>query len=195
MSVIQALCLSILNEIASYHMLERVLPVIPTAESIADDSHTMETTLSNATIAFTDVAKSSAAGQSFHFSVLPHNVACHSATLVLLYFWNMWLERTFPARPRRSPIFPETTEPERLDDNEQTEPKIVKKWNAHSKFQRSTVSWSNTLIKWLLDLSVGNFVASMLWIVIEQLTEFHHPTKLISKTVIELKRVSHESDT
>lgn len=189
-SVIQAICLSTLGDMASHYLVERALAGISNPGPIGGDS--VNTTLFDSLTATTDATKPHVAGQSSYFSTLPRKVLCLGATTILSYLWNIWLERAFPARPRGSTVLPETTKTDKFEDYEQVEEEIVKKWIAQGKVQRSTISWSNTLIKWLLNLSIGNLAVCALWIVVEQLAQFHHPTELISKTTTELKQVSHE---
>lgn len=69
------------------------------------------------------------------------------------YYWNLWLERRLPARPRGD--LSSVNHDKLADGDEQLEEKIVEKWIASGKIKRASLSFWNTLAKWLLDISVG----------------------------------------
>lgn len=68
------------------------------------------------------------------------------------YHWNILLERWFPSRPRGTAPAPSAR---LVVGDEQMEEEVIKKWIASGRVQRSSISWTNTLAKGLLDISFG----------------------------------------
>lgn len=76
-----------------------------------------------------------------------------------LHYWHLWLERTFPARPGGVvQVAHGTTEKLKADDDldEVREEVVVRKWIAQGKVRRSSLSLWNTLVKWVLHLTIGS---------------------------------------
>lgn len=69
------------------------------------------------------------------------------------YYWNLLLERQLPARPRGDSS--SYNNDKLAEGHEQLEEKIVEKWLANGKIKRASLSFWNTVAKWLLDISVG----------------------------------------
>lgn len=104
--------------------------------------------------------------QDFLFSELPKNIPAIILTAFLRYWWLIWLERLLPARPR-SRRDTSTSDPSaiHLDDkgeDDSREEEIIKKWVEAGKVRRSSLSWCNTFLKWMLDLSLGNLWDTLL---------------------------------
>lgn len=75
------------------------------------------------------------------------------------YHWNILLERWFPSRPRGTAKAPST----RLTvGDDRMEQEVINKWIASGRVQRSSISWMNTLAKWLLDISLGRAMALLI---------------------------------
>ena len=174
-SVFQAMVLVTLCEIASHHLSTRVWSSIETHGSM------INATDFNTTVAAITDPSDAAAKESFYYNTLPRKVFCNAAITPLLYLWNIWLERTLPARPRGGKVTPEMSKAAASDGNEQIEEEIVKKWIAQGKVQRSSVSWRNTLLKWFLYITFGNLVFEVLWMILDEVARLHSPSKLVSR--------------
>lgn len=92
--------------------------------------------------------------------------------MVAHYYWHIWLERILPTRLKGTvvPVRDEKEAP--LETNEDVEEKIVQKWIAQGKVRRSSISWANTIAKWMLELSVGNLWRCVLWILLQRIVQF-----------------------
>ncbi|KAH8892870.1 hypothetical protein GQ53DRAFT_763984 [Thozetella sp. PMI_491] len=100
---------------------------------------------------------------SFYLSWLPKYLLAYVVMIPLQYHWNMWLERCFPARPRDVEVA-QHTRPEKVlggDGDDELEEEVVKRWIAKGRIQRSSISWRNTLLKWLLDIAVGKIMCKV----------------------------------
>ncbi|KAH8665939.1 hypothetical protein BGZ60DRAFT_410231 [Tricladium varicosporioides] len=89
--------------------------------------------------------------EHFYRSYFPRNLFVYGLLFPLSYYWQIYLERFFPARPRSI----ETNEKVEFNVNEGQEEEVVKRWIAQGKIKRASVSWWNTFVKWVLDLTVG----------------------------------------
>lgn len=89
--------------------------------------------------------------EHFYRSVLPRNIFVGVLLFPLSYYWHIYLERFFPARPRSI----EKNEKTEFNVNEGQEEEVVKRWIAQGKIKRASVSWWNTFVKWVLHLTVG----------------------------------------
>ncbi|KAJ6788821.1 hypothetical protein PWT90_02824 [Aphanocladium album] len=86
-----------------------------------------------------------------------------AATAAVAYYWNIFLERRLPARPRGTSSAETECKNDTAaaaamaagEDNEQVEEQIVKKWIATGRVNRASLNTTNTVTKWLLDISVG----------------------------------------
>ncbi|KAJ3498927.1 hypothetical protein NLG97_g742 [Lecanicillium saksenae] len=84
------------------------------------------------------------------------------------YYWNIFLERRLPMRKHGSSSTNVESKNERAaaammaaEENEQFEEGIVKKWIAIGKFKRSSLNITNTVAKWLLDVSIGRALVQL----------------------------------
>ena len=104
----------------------------------------------------TDSSKTSTK-KSFYKSEFPTELFLLCILTPLSYYWQIWLEKTFPGRLRAHEL-PEKPMTDELDDREEA---IVQKWIAQGKVKRASLSWWNTFMKWTLDMTLGN-----LWVVV-----------------------------
>ncbi|KAF4624202.1 hypothetical protein G7Y89_g13969 [Cudoniella acicularis] len=108
--------------------------------------------------------------QSFYFKILPQSIFVCALLFPLAYYWQIYLERFFPARPRGVEINYEKKEKVEVGEvNEGQEEEVVKRWIAQGKVRRSSVSWWNTFVKWVLDITVGNICLTVLRLLVEGL--------------------------
>lgn len=94
---------------------------------------------------------------SFYKHQLPRTVITHIIISLLACYWQLALERAFPARPRPPPSSsPHSEVNAKTGEYEDSrEEEVIKKWMAQGKVRRASLSWCNTLVKWLLDVVVG----------------------------------------
>lgn len=145
-------------------------------------------TLINGTFSATNGSPGSAeSAESFYGRRLPREVVIFMVISALQYWWFIWLERTLPARPRHR----EYQREEKVEESEDREEEVVKKWIAQGRVHRASLNWCNTLLKWLLELTVGRLWYHTVEHVLRVLLKFQSP-----KTVLEdLISVSHPSPT
>jgi hypothetical protein len=127
-------------------------------------SNTTSTPVSNSTISRNGTASSvGEASEPFYLKSLPRDVFIQVLLFPLAYYWQLLLERLFPTRPRGVEVSYEKNEKSGIDGNEDREEEVVKRWIAQGKVRRSTVSWWNTFVKWVLNLTVGRVWHCALW--------------------------------
>ncbi|KAK8052469.1 hypothetical protein PG993_003854 [Apiospora rasikravindrae] len=96
--------------------------------------------------------------KSFYGHHLPRGMIACLLMSTLFYLWAVALERAFPTRPRGAEG--DTTAPYPKEEkvvvelSEEHEEEVVKRWIARGRVRRSSISWCNTLIKWLLEVVV-----------------------------------------
>jgi hypothetical protein len=126
------------------------------------------TTITNGTFMVNGTTGSASAPvvdeKRFYLTLLPLNLLYFVLTVPLRYYWYIALERAFPARPRAAVEV--AYQPEKkvkaFDDDEHHDEEVVKRWIAQGKVRRASISWTNTFLKWVLDLTVGNIVIQCL---------------------------------
>jgi hypothetical protein len=135
--------------------------------------------------------------ESFYGRELPREVFIFLVLTILQYWWLIGLERILPARRRRRDIPYQGKE--KLEESEDREEEVVKKWIAQGRVNRASLNWCNTLLKWVLDLTVG-----MAWLftvehVLRHLLKLKSPMLIFSglKSVSSYLHLSswHETDT
>ncbi|KAK7957953.1 hypothetical protein PG988_012801 [Apiospora saccharicola] len=91
---------------------------------------------------------------------LPKKILAVMLTSALIYLWAVGLEWAFPTRPRgiqdgeaNPPTTPNTKrETVIIELSEKQEEVVVERWIAKGRVRRSSISWYNTMIKWLLEI-------------------------------------------
>ncbi|KAK7751162.1 hypothetical protein SLS62_006846 [Diatrype stigma] len=93
----------------------------------------------------------------YYISELPRALLLSCLTCALCYWWQVWLEHRLPGRSRRVEIVKQSGPgDEKVEGGEDgREEQVVKRWIAQGKVQRSSLSWGNTLLKWILDITIG----------------------------------------
>lgn len=124
--------------------------------SIENDTHS---TLTNTSV--------STSAESFYWRALPRDVFVNTIITVLGYYWQIWLERTFPARTRPSEKVISDRFAEGADDSREEE--VVKKWIAQGKIRRASLNWCNTLVKWVLDVVIGGLWVTSVYYLLNRL--------------------------
>jgi hypothetical protein len=108
----------------------------------------------NGTIVFNN-GTSSAGTESerpFYNRVFPQEVLIFIILAALQYWWYIALERMLPARPRGNV---QIERYEKVEESEDREEEVVKKWIASGRVRRASLNWCNTFLKWVVELTVG----------------------------------------
>ncbi|KAE9373950.1 hypothetical protein N431DRAFT_439043 [Stipitochalara longipes BDJ] len=123
--------------------------------------------------------------ESFYWETLPREVFACTIIAFLGYYWQIWLERTFPARPRPSEKV--VSEKFAEQDDESREEEVVKKWIAQGKIRRASLSWWNTFVKWVLDVVIGGlWMASVHYLLVGLLKMKPSPKVLLKSLKMEV---------
>ena len=117
--------------------------------------------------------------ESFYWRTFPRDLLVCTICAILGYYWQIWLERAFPARPRPSEKL--VSEKFAEGDDESREEEVVKKWIAQGKIRRASLSWWNTFIKWVLDLVIGGLWMAAVYCFLERLLKMKSSPKLLLK--------------
>lgn len=99
-----------------------------------------------------------------HLEFNPRGVARELIYYVMmvpvLYFWHLWLERMWPGRPHE-----QAAQSSRGRDDEKSgmwEEEMIRTLVEKGKVKRPSLSIANTLVKWVLDVTVGRIITTML---------------------------------
>lgn len=171
-TILIALSMIISNEI-SRHAYDTIWddPVFKNFTT-AFSNITANSTSSNTTSA-TGKANLTEANEAFYIKSFPRSVFIYFLLCPLHYYWQIYLERFFPARPRGVEIDYEKENVKEGDVNEGQEEEVVKRWIAQGKVRRSSVSWWNTFVKWVLDVTIGKLWALALRHVVDGFIRWH----------------------
>jgi hypothetical protein len=121
-------------------------------------------------------------GKKPFYGDLPRSVFVYALLVPLQYYWNIGLERFFPARPRGVEVSHQREKKEKsFDDNEDRDEEVVKRWIAQGRVRRSSVSWCNTSFKWILDLTVGKLLYEIVFHLVEGIVLWEGLTVTLAK--------------
>jgi hypothetical protein len=115
--------------------------------------------------------------ESFYRRVLPRETIVFIVISVLQYWWLIGLERILPARSRHKYVLHQREE--KVEESEDREEEVVKKWIAQGRVRRASLNWCNTFLKWLLDLTVGRVWYHTVEHVVTMLLRFHSPKMVL----------------
>jgi hypothetical protein len=104
-----------------------------------------------------DAKQKEESAKRFYTYILPCEVLLFAFLSALNYWWLLWLDHILPARTRtwEVPIAAKERAFDKIEDPEDREEEVVKKWIAQGRVQRSSLSWRNTILKWLIQISIG----------------------------------------
>lgn len=129
-------------------------------------------TLLNATSAFNETkgfnitsADLGLDNRTFYRETLPLEIFYLILLSPLYYMWHLWLERKFPARPKATLPFEHDL---KGGENSLQEEEVIQKWIASGKIRRSSLSWWNTFVKWILNLILAPLWMDGIKYVLEQ---------------------------
>lgn len=139
--------------------------------------------------------------KSFYGNVLPIDVITFLIVSVLQYWWFIWLEKLLPARRKRQIVY---VQHEKVEESEDREEEVVKKWIAQGRVQRASLNWCNTFLKWVLELTVGKMWYGTVEHIVCKLLQLTPPAKVLdglgrvscpfhTVTSLELTRKKHLS--
>lgn len=114
---------------------------------------------------------------------LPRTAVVAAIVSAMQYYWLVWLDRILPARSRRRDVGG------RLDEegeNDVYEEKIVKRWIAQGRVKRASLSWWNTFLKWVLEMTVGRLWYHAIEHALFTLLKLQHPRNIM----LEMSNVS-----
>lgn len=138
--------------------------------AISMSNFTMPTNISSASNPLNLLGKE----ESFYLRYLPRTLFVLILLFPLCYYWHIALERFFPTRPRGVEIAYARDEKADIDHdlNEVQEEEVVKRWIAQGKVRRSSVSWWNTFVKWVLNITLGTLWFDALRHILEGLVKW-----------------------
>ncbi|KAI1841508.1 hypothetical protein JX266_012260 [Neoarthrinium moseri] len=130
--------------------------------------------------------------EPFYLHSLPRQALLYALTVPFSFYWHLLLERMLPTRPRGVELHYEKPHALRekavsplQEPGEGQEEEVVKRWIAQGKVRRSSVSWWNTFVKWVLDLSVGKIICEVVYHLVDNMVFKHRGN--FGKAVVELK--------
>lgn len=107
--------------------------------------------------------------------LVPKQILSTLLTSALLYLRAVALERAFLTRPRGveggGDANPKREKVVVVELSEEHEEEVVKRWIARGRVRRASVSWRNTLVKWLLEVTVRAALDDMLWVLLMALMD------------------------
>ncbi|KAJ4291870.1 hypothetical protein N0V90_009766 [Kalmusia sp. IMI 367209] len=142
----------------------------------ADGSLQLNTTFISANGTTTNGTFTSNYPDSYYKKTLPIDTFATLIVCVLQYCWLIWLERMFPARPRRRDVPLDTKE--NFEMSEDREEEVVKKWIAQGRVRRASLSWCNTFFKWILGLTVMRVWYFAVLYIIRRTVKLRSPKKV-----------------
>lgn len=145
------------------------------AFNMMDANTTVNGTLLSNSTSFNDTISED--HRTFYRKTLPRDILFTTIISPLYYYWHIWLERTFPARPRPAP----TSEKAEFPDETSHEEDVIQKWIAQGKIRRASLSWYNTLVKWILNMVVGSLWQAALESVLGDLWALRLPKPKLSR--------------
>jgi len=116
--------------------------------------------------------------ESFYWRSLPRETFLLFIICPLYYHWNLWLERLLPGRARVTALMP-AGEKSGAGEGDDREEEIVQRWIAQGKVRRASLSWWNTFLKWILNLTVGTLWIESLRFFLTEMITGKSPIKVI----------------
>ena len=120
----------------------------------------------------------------FYAIALPKEILEVLVITLLKYHWHIWLEGLFPARPFATSV----ATPVSTGKPGETVQKQVKT----SQAWQGSLSWSNTLQKWILDMTVGSLWRASMWLMARSVILQKPPHDLLADQLVSVK-ATHES--
>ncbi|RYO05433.1 hypothetical protein AA0119_g3150 [Alternaria tenuissima] len=116
--------------------------------------------------------------ESFYGRELPREVLIVFILMTLQYWWFVGLEKILPARPRRRDVTYQGKE--KVEESEDREEEVVKKWIAQGRVNRASLNICNTFLKWVLELTVGTLWFLTVQHILRQLLKLNSPMSVFN---------------
>jgi hypothetical protein len=116
--------------------------------------------------------------ESFYGRELPREVLIVFILVILQYWWFVGLEKILPARPRRRDVTYQGKE--KVEESEDREEEVVKKWIAQGRVNRASLNICNTFLKWVLELTVGTLWFLTVQHILRQLLKLNSPMSVFN---------------
>lgn len=126
--------------------------------------------------------------ESFYGRALPRGALYLLISLTLQQYWYLWLEKKFPAWPMQRFSEPQEHSQYRADrkvtgsedgeEGDDGEGEVIKRWIEQGRIQRASLNWGNTVVKWILDLTVGTMWKVAVSLLFTLLAAFQNPFKV-----------------
>lgn len=113
----------------------------------------------------------------FYSRRLPREVVIFLVISALQYWWFIWLARVLPARSRYREVANQQND--EVEENEDREEEVVKRWISQGRVQRASLNWCNTFFKWMLEMTVGRLWYRTVEHVVRMLLKLHSPKSLL----------------
>ncbi|KNG52459.1 hypothetical protein DDE82_006309 [Stemphylium lycopersici] len=114
--------------------------------------------------------------ESYYGRTFPREVVVYFVISVLQYWWFIGLEKLLPARPRyRETPYDRKVQ---IEESEDREEEVVKRWIAQGRVRRASLSWCNIFLKWVLDMTVGVLCFQTIGYLLQEFLKFKSPTKV-----------------
>ena len=114
--------------------------------------------------------------ESYYGRTFPRKVVVYFVISVLQYWWFIGLEKLLPARPRyRETPYDRKVQ---IEESEDREEEVVKRWIAQGRVRRASLNWCNTFLKWVLDMTVGMLCFQTVGYLLREFLKFKSPTKV-----------------
>lgn len=126
----------------------------------------------------TSSARGNLPEEPFYTRILPGNLVILLILSALQYLWLMLLEKMLPARPRRRQVAYQHEE--KVEETEDREEEVVKKWIAQGRVRRASLNWCNTFLKWLLQVTVGRACYYTVYRLLEDIILRESPKQLVA---------------
>jgi hypothetical protein len=202
-AVLQAVALSACALVVSYHLITNALnngsktelwqnitmafevaantSAQTTFNVTANNQTSINGTLFNGTAANNtsqNVLNSDGSSESFYLKRFPRELFLMIVVSPLYYYWHIWLERFLPGRARAAALVP-VGEKSGFGEGEQNEEEIVQRWIAQGKVRRASLSWWNTFLKWVLNLTIGTWWVESLRYLLTEIIKGKSPIKVL----------------
>lgn len=149
-------------------------------DAINGKSHmSLRVTLPNGTVPNETISaankqeKPEAQKEGFYTKEFPLDMLASLILCTLQYYWLQALERALPARSRRWDAGVQGKQ----EMDEDREEEVVKRWIAQGRVRRASLNWCNTLLKWVLSLTVGRVWYYAVGVVVRRALRLEAPGK------------------
>lgn len=123
--------------------------------------------------------------ESYYIRTIPRGVLWLFICYTLQHYWYLWLEKKLPARPRNRSSEVQEHYQHRIDekikeieDGEDGDEEVIKRSMGQGRTQRASLNWRNTILKCIVDLTVGRIGFQVLYGLFWLLATFQNPSRI-----------------